>query len=125
VLTDLGCPSATAPNSAQERDLRVRTSSSQAGGTTYGDNSTIRRFGICAGGAFFHQLSPQFSNDFGEPFLSPFLRGGSVTDPVSGSSRAFNDLRRRRFDLESLVCAPPTRSEAQRASLRRGIARVH
>ena len=74
-------------------------------------------------GAFFHQLTPQFSNDLGEPFLSPFLRGGSIADPVSGATRTFNDLRRRRFDLESLVCAPP--GEVQHASLRRGSARMH
>ena len=36
--------------------------------------------------------------------LSAFLRGGTVADPVSGTSRTFNDLARRSQDLATLVC---------------------
>jgi hypothetical protein len=36
--------------------------------------------------------------------LSGFLTGVTVPDPVSGVSRSFNDLARRKADLESLVC---------------------
>jgi hypothetical protein len=36
--------------------------------------------------------------------LSAFLRGGTVVDPVSGTSRTFNDLARRSEDLATLVC---------------------
>lgn len=36
--------------------------------------------------------------------LSAFLRGGTVVDPVSGTSRSFNDLARRSEDLATLVC---------------------
>lgn len=39
--------------------------------------------------------------------LSPFLRGGTVVDPVSGTARSFNDLARRSQDLAALVCGTP------------------
>ncbi|HEX7839257.1 MAG TPA: LamG domain-containing protein, partial [Kofleriaceae bacterium] len=38
--------------------------------------------------------------------LSSFLRGGPVTDPVTGDPRTFNDMLRRRQDLEAIVCPP-------------------
>jgi hypothetical protein len=36
--------------------------------------------------------------------LSAYLRGGTVVDPVTQTSRTFNDLGRRSQDLASLVC---------------------
>jgi hypothetical protein len=39
--------------------------------------------------------------------LSLFLRGGTVQDPVTFSSRPFDDLGRRARDLETLVCGTP------------------
>jgi len=39
--------------------------------------------------------------------LSAFLRGGTVVDPVTQTSRTFNDLGRRSEDLASLVCGTP------------------
>jgi hypothetical protein len=66
-------------------------------------------------GTFFQHIS----NLTFEP-LSPFLRGGTVRDSITGETRTFNDLLRRRQDLEAIVCPPePT------VSLRHGIARVH
>ena len=56
-------------------------------------------------GVGFLQISPRFSPGQ-EAFLSGFLRGTTVFDPVTGEPREINDLRRRRLDLESLVCAP-------------------
>jgi len=72
----------------------------------------------------FTQISPRFA--FSEATLSPFLTGTTVSDPITGQSRTFNDLARRRADLDAIVCAdahaatgtPPT-------SLRKGISRVH
>jgi hypothetical protein len=40
--------------------------------------------------------------------LSAFLRGGSLSDPVSAVSRSFNDLSRRAADLKTLVCGTPS-----------------
>jgi hypothetical protein len=37
--------------------------------------------------------------------LSGFLRGLALADPVTGEIRTFNDLQRRKLDLERLVCA--------------------
>jgi hypothetical protein len=37
--------------------------------------------------------------------LSGFLKGLAVADPVTGEIRTFNDLQRRKADLEQLVCA--------------------
>jgi hypothetical protein len=66
---------------------------------------------------FFQHVS---TFDTGTAALSPFLRGATVPDPITGEPRTFNDLRRRREDLEAIVCpAEPT------TSLRRGIGRVH
>ena len=39
--------------------------------------------------------------------LSLFLRGGTVRDPVTLTSRPFDDLGRRAQDLETLVCGTP------------------
>jgi hypothetical protein len=59
--------------------------------------------------------------------LSPFLLGTTVLDPVTGESRSFNDLERRRVDLEGLVCPPsPTRDASAHApTVAKGISRVH
>lgn len=38
--------------------------------------------------------------------LSPYLRGTTVTDPMTKSVRTFDDLTRRADDLKALVCAP-------------------
>lgn len=63
-------------------------------------------------GTFFQHLS-SFE-------LSPFLIGVTVDDPISHAPRSYNDLLRRRLDLEAIVCpAEPT------VSLRHGISRVH
>jgi len=64
----------------------------------------------------------------GQADLSPFLRGGTIRDPFSPALRTFNDLLRRVHDLESIVCADEPRRDTAvkpRASLRRGISRVH
>ncbi|MDY7232701.1 CARDB domain-containing protein [Hyalangium rubrum] len=39
--------------------------------------------------------------------LSPFLRGGTVQDPVTRQTRQFDDLGRRAQDLATLVCGTP------------------
>ena len=60
------------------------------------------------------------SSGQGIEMLSPFLRGVTVPDPFTREPRTFNDLLRRRQDLEAIVCPPqPT------VSLRHGINRVH
>ncbi|WP_342377299.1 hypothetical protein NVS55_38440 [Myxococcus stipitatus] len=40
--------------------------------------------------------------------LSAYLRGTTVTDPVTKSVRPFDDLTRRAQDLKALVCTPTT-----------------
>jgi hypothetical protein len=40
-----------------------------------------------------------------QAFLSPFMTGVDVNDPVSGQTRHFDELGRRRDDLRSLLCA--------------------
>ena len=52
--------------------------------------------------------------------LSGFLTGITVSDPITGEARTFNDIARRRADLGSIVCAQPAP-----AHLRQGITRVH
>jgi hypothetical protein len=42
--------------------------------------------------------------------LSPFLRGATITDPVTQVSRRFDDLGRRAQDLATLVCGTPVAS---------------
>lgn len=68
-------------------------------------------------GTFIQHVSPLTS---GTDALSSFLRGAPFLDPITGEQRTFNDLFRRRQDLEAIVCPPqPT------VSLRHGISRVH
>jgi hypothetical protein len=73
----------------------------------------------------FLHVGPRFPGE--ESFLSGFLTGTSVFDPNTGGVRSFNDLARRRADLEGIVCAPAGTSarSATRVSLRKGIGRVH
>lgn len=37
--------------------------------------------------------------------LSGFLTGTTVSDPVSGATRTFNDLARRRTDFANFICS--------------------
>ncbi|WP_437766091.1 hypothetical protein WMF27_26390 [Sorangium sp. So ce281] len=76
-----------------------------------------------------------------EAALSGFMRGITVSDPVSGELRTLNDLKRRNQDLAALVCEPAPTFAALRAAnaggaaagaaasrsafIRRGIGRVH
>jgi hypothetical protein len=76
-------------------------------------------------GTFFQHVSI-FGT--GTAALSPFLRGTTIGDPVTGEPRTFNDLRRRAEDLASIVCPAVTSrggAAMPRASLRHGIRRVH
>jgi hypothetical protein len=52
--------------------------------------------------------------------LSGFLTGTTVSDPVSGKSRTFNDLARRKTDFSSLLCSTTTAAAPAGAA-----ARVH
>jgi hypothetical protein len=68
-------------------------------------------------GTFFRHVS---GGDNGPFSLSPFLRGNTIPDPITQEPRPFDDLRRRKEDLEAIVCpAVPS------VSLRHGISRVH
>jgi hypothetical protein len=69
----------------------------------------------------FLQIEPRFLGS--ESFLSAFLVGGSVRDLVTQEPRFFDDLGRRKVDLEAIMC--PTSSLLPTASLRKGISRVH
>lgn len=40
--------------------------------------------------------------------LSPYLKGTTVTDPVTRTTRVFDDLGRRAEDLKALVCPSAT-----------------
>jgi hypothetical protein len=77
----------------------------------------------------FLQISPRFPGE--TAFLSPFLTGTTVQDPVDGSLRPLNDLRRRREDLEFLVCTPAGAGVNRMAAtpgaptVAEGIKRVH
>ncbi|HTA20050.1 MAG TPA: LamG domain-containing protein, partial [Polyangia bacterium] len=53
-------------------------------------------------GTFFLQISPRTPG--GEAQLSGFLTGTTVPDPVTGATRAFDDLGRRATDLKSIEC---------------------
>jgi concanavalin A-like lectin/glucanase superfamily protein len=68
-------------------------------------------------GTFFQHIVPPFFFGIG---LSPFLTGVTVPDPVTSQPRSFNDLLRRKTDLEAMVCP-----EQPTVSLRHGIQRVH
>jgi hypothetical protein len=54
--------------------------------------------------------------------LSGFLLGITLSDPVSGELETFNDLQRRKTDLEGLVCRCRRRTCFE---AREGIRRVH
>ena len=53
----------------------------------------------------FLQVSPRAAGQVAA--LSGFLIGTTVTDPVSGQSRTFNDLARRNRDFKQLLCSFP------------------
>jgi hypothetical protein len=67
----------------------------------------------------FVQIFPRFPGL--ESSLSPFLSGTTVIDPVSKVRRVFNDLKRRKLDMQGIVCP----STASRTSVAKGIRRVH
>jgi hypothetical protein len=69
----------------------------------------------------FLQISPRSPGS--EASLSGFLTGTIVPDPVTGQPRTFDDLGRRKLDLEAIMC--PSSSLRSTASLRKGISRVH
>lgn len=81
----------------------------RAGGIT--NNNARHKFSLntcngCHGAetntGFLH-VSPRIATQAAA--LSGFLTGITVSDPVSGAPRTFNDLARRAADLRSLVCA--------------------
>jgi len=77
-------------------------------------------------GTFFLQILPR--GQFSEASLSGFLTGTTVLDPVTQEPRTFNDLARRKADLEAIVCAAPAAlsgASATSTTLRKGISRVH
>ncbi len=93
-------------------------------------------------GTFFLQISPRDPGTVAQ--LSGFLTGTTVSDPVTGAPRAFNDLKRRNQDLAQIVCPVATASaasaqpaaqsattsattatSARDAFLSKGISRVH
>jgi hypothetical protein len=77
----------------------------------------------------FLQISPRRPGQ--TAFLSPFMTGTTVFDPVDGEPRQLNDLLRRRLDLESLVCVPAGAGVNRMAAassgptVAEGIKRVH
>ncbi|MET0340313.1 MAG: hypothetical protein ABW252_04895 [Polyangiales bacterium] len=51
-------------------------------------------------------------------FLSGFLVGETITDPITGEERSFGELSRRRKDLEELVCgSEPAVAAARRPTI--------
>jgi hypothetical protein len=70
-------------------------------------------------GILFTHINPRSPGTGVESALSPFLTGVTVSDPVTGQPRTFNDLARRAADLDAVVCAQPG------ANLAKGISRVH
>ena len=87
------------------------------------------------GTSFLHVFPRDVGN---EASLSGFLTGISVFDPFSGEVREMNDLKRRRVDLEGIVCEEPALAAttqslrttsapttAPTTSLTKGIQRVH
>jgi hypothetical protein len=69
------------------------------------------------------------SPDEGEAALSGFLTGVTVLDQVTGQPRFFDDLGRRKLDLEAIVCPDPSArlgaAPPGGTTLRQGIRRVH
>jgi hypothetical protein len=57
-------------------------------------------------GTQFTHISPRAAGQVAA--LSAFLRGGTLSDPVTAVSRSFNDLSRRAEDLSALVCGTPS-----------------
>jgi hypothetical protein len=69
-------------------------------------------------GTNFLQVEPRAAGT--ASVISGFLQGMAVIDPFSGEARTFNDLGRRKTDLEHLVCGP-----CDSATLAEGIYRTH
>ena len=79
-------------------------------------------------GTQFLHIAPRFLGQ--ESQLSGFLTGISLTDPVSGVPRTFNDLLARKNDLTSLACpspapATPATTAARSALIKQGRRKVH
>jgi len=72
-------------------------------------------------GVAFLQISPRAPGR--EATLSGFLVGTTISDPVTGAARVFNDIGRRRTDLAAIVCTD--RAKLASSTLRDGIHRVH
>jgi len=70
-------------------------------------------------GTSFLQIFPRFPGN--ESNLSGFLTGITVFDPQDGQPRTFNDLGRRKADLNAVVCG----GGAAGTMLPKGIDRVH
>jgi hypothetical protein len=94
------------------------------------DNSARHHFAIntCNGchssaetSVFFLQISPRDPGT--EAFLSAFLTGATVPDPVTGAPQLFDDLGRRKLDMQAIVC--PGAPAVAGTSLTKGISRVH
>lgn len=64
-------------------------------------------------GTPFLQVSPRDVG--GVAGLSGFLTGITLPDPVTGQLRTLNDLKRRKLDLEGIVCPAPARTAARQA----------
>jgi hypothetical protein len=62
--------------------------------------------GFAETGTQFLHVFPRFPGQQAD--LSGFMTGITMPDPVSGEPRTFNDLGRRKVDLQSLVCPIPT-----------------
>ena len=72
-------------------------------------------------GVTFLQISPRIPGN--AALLSRFLTGTTIPDPVTGVPRTFNDLGRRKADLQAIVC--PGQAPRVTTTLRKGISRVH
>ena len=57
-------------------------------------------------GTDFTHIAPRAAGQVAA--LSAYLRGGTLSDPVTAASRSFNDLNRRAEDLKALVCGTPS-----------------
>lgn len=81
--------------------------------------------GLVETGTFFLHVNPRVQGQ--EAQLSPFMTGFTMPDPISGEPRTFNDLGRRRADLNAIVCGGGAALSAGSApvSLAKGISRVH
>lgn len=100
------------------------------------DNEARHKFSLntcngCHGGETNTGFLHVFPREQGQQsFLSGFMTGIQVSDPVTGELRFLDDLQRRNDDLESLVCLPVAglrmnSAPASVVNVRKGIGRVH